>query len=141
MFRFNKPLSSAFFNIKRQLLSCNADIKFNQICLVYGVTPKYTAVKCTGNLISCVRTKRVAENIRIRNEIKFLYKKKQHLNRLLYESHLDNAFVWDKLWTVFESSINGKLEIIMKRKYLVQECKLKKLRELKLKKYDFKHFC
>jgi hypothetical protein len=52
----------------------------------------------------------------------------------IYESHLDNAFVWDKLWTIIESNFNGKLEIIMKRKYLAQECKIKKLRELKLKK-------
>jgi hypothetical protein len=95
------------------------------------VTPKYAAVKCTGNPVPCVRMKRAAENIRIRNEIKFLYKKKQQLNRLLYESHLDNALVWDKLWIVIESSINGKLEAVMKSKYQVQERKLKKLRERK----------
>jgi hypothetical protein len=61
-----------------------------------------------------------------------LYKKNQQLNRSLYELHLDNASVWDKLWTVLESSINGKLEMEMKRKYLVQERKLKQLRERKL---------
>jgi hypothetical protein len=92
----------------------------------------HPTVKCTGNPIPCVRTKRAAENIRIRNEIKFLYKKKQQLNRLLYESHLDNAFVWDKLWNVLESNIDEKLEVVMQRKYLVQERKLKKLRELKM---------
>jgi hypothetical protein len=35
-----------FFNVKRKLLSCDADIKFNQMCLVYGITPKYAVVKC-----------------------------------------------------------------------------------------------
>jgi hypothetical protein len=60
-----------FFNIKHKLLFCNADIKFNQACLAYKVTPKYATIKCTGNRIPCVRTKQTAENIRIKNEFKF----------------------------------------------------------------------
>jgi hypothetical protein len=63
----------------------------------------------------------------MRNEIKFLYNKKHHLNTL------DNAFVWDKLWAIIESNINNKLEIVMEGKYSVQKRKLDKLRELKQK--------
>jgi hypothetical protein len=64
----------------------------------------------------------------------FLCKRKQQLNRSLYDLHLDSACVWDKLWNVLESSISEKLEVEMKRKYLVQERKLKQSRERKLKK-------
>jgi hypothetical protein len=65
-----------FFNTKRKLLSCNADIKFNQACLANKVTPKYATIKCSGNLAPCTSTKEAAEKIRIKNELKFLYKKK-----------------------------------------------------------------
>jgi hypothetical protein len=58
----------------------------------------------------------------------------------LYESHLDNAFVWDKLWNVLESNINEKLEVVLQRKYLVQERKLKKLRELKMENMPSNNF-
>jgi hypothetical protein len=61
-----------FFNVKRKLLSCNADIKFNQMCLAYGIPLNYAVVKCTGNLIPCIRTKCKVEIIRVKNEIKFL---------------------------------------------------------------------
>jgi hypothetical protein len=49
------------------------------MCLAYGIPPNYAVVKCTGNLIPCIRMKRKAEIIRVKNEIKFLYKKKQNL--------------------------------------------------------------
>jgi hypothetical protein len=52
----------------------------------HGVIPIYAVVKCTGNLIPCIRTKRKVEIIRVKNEFKFLYKKKQNLNMLLYKS-------------------------------------------------------
>jgi hypothetical protein len=42
-----------------------------------------------------------------------------------------NADNWDKLWTTIESSINEKLEVEMKRKYMVHERKLKQLKEQK----------
>jgi hypothetical protein len=37
------------------------------------------------------------------------------------------------MWTILESSINEKLEVEMKRKYMVYERKLKQLRERKMK--------
>jgi hypothetical protein len=43
-----------------------------------------------------------------------------------------NAYNWDKLWTTIESSINEKLEVEMKRKYMVHERKLKQLNECKM---------
>jgi hypothetical protein len=107
-----------YFNIKRKLLSCNADIKFNQTCLLNGFTPKYATVKCTGNSVPSKRTKRTAEILRTKNEIKFLYVKKQQLNKRLYESHLYIAQIWDKVWNMIEININEKLEKIMQRKYM-----------------------
>jgi hypothetical protein len=31
------------------LLSCHADIKFNNMYLIKRITPRYAIVKCTGN--------------------------------------------------------------------------------------------
>jgi hypothetical protein len=107
---------------------CNADIKFNLTCLNNGFIPKYANVRCTGNSIPSNRTKRTAENLRIKNEIKFLYVKKQKLNKCLYESHLHNAHVWNKIWSLIETDINEKLEMIMSKKYKTHERKLKSLR-------------
>jgi hypothetical protein len=53
--------------------------------------------------------------------------KKQKLNKCLYESHLQNAQVWDKIWILIETDINEKLEKIMSRKYKTHEQKLKNL--------------
>jgi hypothetical protein len=54
--------------------------------------------------------------------------KKQKLNNCLYESHLHNAHVWDKIWSLIETDINEKLEKIMSKKYKTHERKLKSLR-------------
>jgi hypothetical protein len=64
---------------------------------VNKVTPKYATIKCSGNLAPCTSTKLAAEKIRIKNELKFLYKKKQHLNKSVFKLHLENAKKWDKL--------------------------------------------
>jgi hypothetical protein len=52
--------------------------------------------------------------LRIKNEIKFLYKKKQQLNRELHHPHIQNANTWKHTWNNTEQSINQKLQGDMK---------------------------
>jgi hypothetical protein len=58
-----------------------------------------------------INTKQKAQRLRIQNEIKYLYKKKQQMNRGLYHSHLYNANQWKNLWTHIEQNINDKLHL------------------------------
>jgi hypothetical protein len=48
--------------------------------------------------------------MRIKVEIKMLYKKKQHLNTVLYELHLQNSKQWKTWWLHIEHNINIKLQ-------------------------------
>jgi hypothetical protein len=46
---------------------------------------------------------------RIKNEIKFVYKKKQQVNTQLYHTHILNTKTWQQIWSNIEQSINQKL--------------------------------
>lgn len=64
----------------------------------------------------------------IRNEIKFLYLKKQQLNKL-YLLNLINANEWSTIWNNINEDINTKLNIEIKKKYMNINQKLKTLEE------------
>jgi hypothetical protein len=55
-----------------------------------------------------LKTQRIAEYIRIKNELTFLYKKKQSINNQLYGIHLEAAAYWDRNWKSIEESIREK---------------------------------
>jgi hypothetical protein len=61
-------------------------------------------------------TKQKAQLIRIQNEIKFLYKKKQQLNKKLYTNHLYNAKCWQNSWLHIKQCITKKLQIEIEKK-------------------------
>jgi hypothetical protein len=60
-------------NLKRKLLQCNANIKFNKTCLAENIVPKYAEIKVLGNTAASKNTKHKAQRIRIQNEIKYLF--------------------------------------------------------------------
>jgi hypothetical protein len=72
-----------------------------------------------GNSKPSVLTKSKVEIMRVKYEIKFLYKKKQQLNPQLYRCHLENAGKWDIYWTHIEKIINQKLEYEVKRNHCI----------------------
>jgi hypothetical protein len=55
--------------------------------------------------------------LRIKNKIKFLYTKKQHLNKTLYTLHLENANKWGNLWEKIHKNILDKIEKKIHIKY------------------------
>jgi hypothetical protein len=73
--------------------------------------------------------------LRIKNEIKFLYAKKQNLNKTLYYLHIQNGKQWGKTWDLINQNITNKLNAKMSTKYKCINNKIKKLSEQKTKTY------
>jgi hypothetical protein len=65
-----------YMNCKRKLLHCNTNINFNKICLKMRLVPKYAMIKFQKSNEAARKTQTQIQPIRIKNEIKFLYKKK-----------------------------------------------------------------
>jgi hypothetical protein len=66
--------------------------------------------------------------LRIKNEIKFLYKKKQHLNKELYNLHIQNANEWGNIWNIITNETTNTINETMKHKYIKITKKLHKLK-------------
>ena len=99
-----------YMNCKRKLLHCNANIKFNKTCLKKNLIPRYAHINIPEYNEAAIKTKAKAQISRIKNEIQFLYKKKEQLNTQLYCKHLHNANTWQKNWDTIEDAINQKLK-------------------------------
>jgi hypothetical protein len=117
-------------NIKRKLLTCNADIYFNKSCLEQKVTPKYANINIKTSKYSeaAKRTETQTRILRIKNEIKMLYKKKTILNKTLYTLHIKNANTCRNTWDIIAQNIDNTLENLMKIKYNNINKKLEKLK-------------
>jgi hypothetical protein len=59
----------------------------------------------------------VAVRFRINQEIKFLYRKKHQLNKLLYNLHLECSNYWNGMWQHIQNNIDGQLHITMDTTY------------------------
>jgi hypothetical protein len=75
-------------NAKTKLMRCYANIHFNKQCSKLQITPKYARVKLPRTSPASIPTQMKAQTIRIKDEIRFLYRKKQQLNLELYRGHL-----------------------------------------------------
>jgi len=84
-------------NTRSKLLTCCANIYFNKQCLVKKVIPKYTNLKFTNNSPVSQVTTKTAQIIRIKDEIKCLFKKKEKFNHDLYIFHMKAAQEWGGL--------------------------------------------
>jgi hypothetical protein len=58
--------------------------------------PKYAHIIIETNNEALKKTQIQAQTLRIKNEIKFLYKEKQ-LNAQLYHNHINNINTWQKI--------------------------------------------
>ena len=66
-------------------------------------------------------TAQKARVMRIKEELKFLHKKKEMLNRELYRRHLQVAQEWGRWWNVIHESILQKINTEMERKYKIMD--------------------
>ncbi|XP_049831381.1 uncharacterized protein LOC126272518 [Schistocerca gregaria] len=78
----------AFKRCKRNLTKTNLNIKFNKKCLSAQITPNYIKVKINSKTNTAKIVKAKCEIMWLKTEIKMLYKKKELLNKQLYNLHL-----------------------------------------------------
>jgi hypothetical protein len=91
------------------------------------VIRKYAVTKFQNTSPAAQCSSRKAQITRIKDEIKFLYKKKDSLNRELYEHHLKAAKDWGKMWYPIQNHIDEKLNQYVEKKYKNLDSKTEKL--------------
>jgi len=102
-------------NTRSKLLKYNASIYFNKRCLASKVIPKYAHIKFTNNSPATKSISEKAQILRVKNEIKFLYKKKDALNRDLNTLHLKAANEWGNTWPKIQHNIVKNLNHEMEK--------------------------
>ena len=84
-------------NIRTKVLKCCTNIYFNQQYLTKKTVPNYANIKIPCTSPATQVTQKKVHIIRIKEEIKFLYRKKQKLNNDLYKIHLKAAQEWGNI--------------------------------------------
>ena len=116
-----------FKNLRTKVAKCSANIYFNQQCLHNKIIPKYAQLKVPNTSPASQSTAQKARIMRIEEELKFLYKKKEILNRELYRRHLEVAQEYGWWWNVIHDSLLQKINTEMERKYKSMGVKIKRL--------------
>jgi len=74
-----------------------------------------SAGSCPGEVYntSCFRVYSIGRLYHLNQEVKFLYKKKQISDELLYSAHLESVLQWQGMWLCEDTAINMKVYNIM----------------------------
>jgi hypothetical protein len=112
-----------------------ANIYFNKQCIAQKITPAYAKIKVAKTSPASTITQQKAQVMRVKDEIKFLYRKKEHINRELYTLHLKAATEWGTLWDILSKIVHDSTRHLMNNKYRTMDLKLKRLAQT-LKKLD-----
>jgi hypothetical protein len=97
----------AYKNMKVKLTNCNANIYFSHQCLIRKIVSLYAKkIKIPHTSPAAFTAQRKAQLQRIKDEIKYLYKKKPHLNTKLYNAHLKAAQEWNGTWHLISNHIH-----------------------------------
>jgi len=83
----------------------------NQQCSRKQLIPNYAKIKIPNTSPAARFTQRKTRNLRMKDEIKYLYIKKQQLNRQLYHLHLSLANTWGNTWQYIQHTIEEKLNL------------------------------
>jgi hypothetical protein len=108
-----------FKNVRIKLLKCCANIYFNRQCQKLGIIPKYAKIKVPHTSAASTVTQIKAQSIRVKEEIKLLYKKKDKLNTDLYNSHLQAAKEWGSIWHLVYQTIIDTTNQEIEKKYKI----------------------
>ena len=93
-------------NVRTKVLKCCANIYFNWQCLIKKVIPKYANIGIPHTSPATNITQKKIHTIQLKDEIKFLYKKKEKLNKDLYNIHLKAAQEWGNTWHIIQDFIH-----------------------------------
>ena len=91
-------LVNQYKNIRSKLQKCCASIYFNKPCITKKIIPKYVNIKIGNTSPASQTTAKKAHLIRIKDEIKFLYKKKEKLK-------------WGSTWYIIQNSTQDALNL------------------------------
>ena len=72
-------------------------------------------------------TQQKTQNLRIKDEMKYLYRKKQQLNQKLCHLHFSLVDTWGNTWQYIQYTIEDKLKKIVQSKYKKLDDKLHRL--------------
>ena len=78
--------------------------------------------------------------MRIKDEIRFLHKKKQQLNNTLYNIHLKAAQEWGSTWYIILNSIIDSTKLEIESKYRIIDNKIKKLSKAQTQNNELQKF-
>ena len=81
-----------------------------------GFTPKYAHVQVSQTSHASNILQRKMQLSRIKEELKFLYKKKDTLNESLYRTHLQAAQEWGKNWDLIRDRIQKEIDLETEKK-------------------------
>jgi hypothetical protein len=107
--------------------NCNSSIYFNKQCLKKGLTPSYRRIKVPHTSPASKYMQQKISWTRIRDELKFLHIKKQHINQQILKIELFLANYWDRMWSHIQQSIEAKLKYTVHERYYILNTKLAKL--------------
>jgi hypothetical protein len=96
------------------------------MCQCKNVIPKYAKITINGTSKAIKQTQQKATKLRINNEIKYLYAKKQNIKKQLYTLHLKNAHYWQTSWFIIEN-VNLRLKEETSKHYNTLNNKFNKL--------------
>ena len=115
-------------NTRSKLLKCNVNIYFNKQCIARKVIQKYANLKFTKNSPVAQVTASKAQILRVKNEIKFLFKRKDKPNHELYTIHMKAVNEWGSLWPSIQDSIHENLSQAIEKEYQSLDKKIRKLK-------------
>jgi hypothetical protein len=119
-----------FKNIKEKLMLYCASIYFNKQCLDKNITPNYAKCKIPHTSPAAKIKQQKTRKTRIKDEIRFLYRKKKHINTQLYKAHLQAANTWGPAWDIMSDTAHENIRHNMTRKYHSLDQKLQNLRKI-----------
>jgi hypothetical protein len=88
-------------------MKCCANIYFNKECIAQKITPAYAKIKVAQTSPASTVTQQKVHVMLVKDEIMFLCRKKEHLNKELYALHLKAASEWGTLWDTLSKTINA----------------------------------
>jgi hypothetical protein len=114
-------------NIRNKVLKCCANMYFNKQCLNNEIIPNYANIKLPKISPAASKTQKKVHVMRIKDEIRFLYKKKEQLNDTMYKIHLKAAQEWGSMWQIILESVTESTNREIERKYSNIDKKIKTL--------------
>lgn len=98
-----------YYNLKIKLALLSKDIWFNNQCLKNNVIPNYVSIKTASNSKAALKAINLGRITWVKQEIKYLYAKKQTLNQEINKLHVD----------IIDKDFEGQL-VYFKDRYVFQ---------------------